>query len=355
MWIGDTRDGWGLAHMVWEVVANAIDEHLAGACQKISVEIAGNGAITVDDDGRGFPIRLPDGRRFAELALTQVHATPTLDGHTPHAHVGTHGIGLFPICALSASLEFHTFHSGQHASQTFAQGRATSDVQEHGSTDRTGTRLTFLPDPTIFTGRPLNGSTVLERLTELSFLLPELTIRFADRRVHTLRQPDGLAGHLEATATDKRVGSIFRVHESVEDIEIDIAARWGSYSGGNIRSFANTEQTTHGGTHVKGLVSGLADGLKRAAPAIPSQGSTRRERPLLQTLTALVCVRLNDPTYDQPTKSRLTTPRVQRIVRATVARHFADFLASETQLLAHLQPRAGQQNGAARERPPTDA
>lgn len=344
MYIGDCHDGSGLAHMVWEVVANSIDEHLAGACQRISVEIAEDGAVTVDDDGRGFPLQLPDGRRFAERALTQHHVTPTLDGHVPHAHVGIHGVGLFPICALSARLDVHVFRNGKHSSQSFAKGVATSDVQEHGKTERTGTRLTFLPDPTIFTGRPLQGAMVLERLTELSFLLPGLSIRFADSRVHTLEQPGGLAGHLEATARDTPIGSIFQLRELVEDIEIDIAARWGSFSDGDIHSFANTERTTHGGTHVRGLLSGLAEGLKRAAPALASYSAKQRERALSETLVALVCVRLNDPTYDAPTKTVLTTPRVQGIVKATVTRHFAEFLAREPQLLAHLRKRTARQN-----------
>jgi DNA gyrase subunit B len=322
--------------MVWEVVANAVDEHLAGACGQIGVEIADSGAVTVEDDGRGFPLKLANGEPFAELALTKLHATPTLDGHAPHAHVGRHGLGLFPVCALSEWLELEVCRDGRKCQQRFARGIATSAIVDCGACDRPGTRLSFLPDPTIFTGSSLDGSSVLERLTELSFLLPRLTVRFTDRRVHVLHQPAGLAGHLEATGGRATAGSTFRVTEVVEDVEIDIAARWGSHGNGGVQSFANVERTTDGGTHVKGLLAGLSEGLKQATPRLGDLSPKARRIAVSRNLSALVCVRLNDPTYDQPTKSRLTTPRIQRIVKAVVARHFATFLKQTPILLAEL-------------------
>lgn len=337
MYIGDTRDGSGLAHMVWEVVANAVDEHLAGACRQISVEIGADGAVTVEDDGRGFPMQLADGTPFAELALTKFHARPTLDGHTPHAHVGKYGIGLFPVCALSERVELHVYRDGRSAQQRFARGVAISGIEDHGPSARSGTRLTFVPDPIIFSGRALDASIVLERLTELSFLLPGLTIQFRDARLHVLRQPGGLAGHLEALARDFRIGSTFRLTEVVDDIEVDIAARWGPFRETSIQSFANTERTTDGGTHVKGLLAGLSAGLARAAPELTHRPSKARINAVSRSLRALVCVRLNDPNYDQPTKSKLTTPRVQRIVKTVVTDRFANFLGEEPQLLAELK------------------
>lgn len=336
MYIGDTRDGSGLAHMVWEVVANAIDEHLAGACRHLGVEIADTGAVTVEDDGRGFPLQLASGEPFAELALTTFHATPTIDGHAPHVHVGRYGLGLFPVCALSEWLELEVYRDGRSWQQRFARGLTTSAVVDRGPSSRTGTRLTFLPDPAIFAGNALDGSMVLERLTELSFLLPTLTIQFADRRVHVLRQPGGLAGHLEAKEGGAAAGSTFQLTEVVEDVEIDIAARWNAYRNGGIQSFANVEPTTDGGTHVRGLLAGLSEGLKQAAPQFGELSARARRNAVSRDLAALVCVRLNDPTYDQPTRSRLTTPRVERIVKAVVARHFALFLRQTPQLLEEL-------------------
>ena len=145
MYIGDPRDGSGLAHMVWEVVANAVDEHLAGACNEIGVEVDEAGAITVDDDGRGFPLELVGAKPFAELALTTFHQTPTLDGHAPHTHVSLHGVGVFAVCALSTTLELHVHRHGRHWCQRFAKGHATSAVEDCGPSARLGTRLTFMP------------------------------------------------------------------------------------------------------------------------------------------------------------------------------------------------------------------
>jgi DNA gyrase subunit B len=337
MYIGDTRDGSGLLHMVWEVVANSIDEHLAGRCRRIKVEVQESGAVSVEDDGRGMPVHLVDGISFAERALTTLHTTPTLDGHAPHTHVGKYGLGLFVVCALSSQVELSVHRDGRHWLQRFETGYAVSPLQDIAPTDRTGTRLTFLPDPTVFTGRSLDATLVLERLSELSFLNPTLTLQFVDRRQHVLRQPRGLAGHLEATAHGATIGSLFTFTDTVEDVMIEVAARWSAHDRPSILSFANTERTTAGGTHVQGLLAGLSDGLKRAAPD-PCRGrsATARAKALTQDLNALICVRLDDPSYDSPTKSILSTPRVQRIVKGAVAHAFAECVGKEPQLVAHF-------------------
>lgn len=337
MYIGDVHDGSGLAHMIWEVVANSVDEHLAGACSRISVEIDANGRVTATDDGRGFPLALVDGLSLAERALTTFHTTPTLDRHAPHAHVGAHGVGIFIVCALSSSLELEFVRDGRSWWQSFAAGHATSPRQDRGQSQGRGTRLTFHPDSAIFGPAGLDSSRVLKRLTELSFLLPGLTLHFADRREHVLSQPGGLAGHLAATSQDKPFGPTFTLATMVDDILIEVAARWSPYARRDIQSFANTERTTDGGTHVQGLVSGLAEGLKRAAPSSSAYSAARRVAAVSSNMRALVCVRLDDPSYDAPTKSILSTPRVRQIVREAVAQSFAAFLAHEPDLLVHLQ------------------
>lgn len=337
MYIGDTRDGSGLSHMVWEVVANSIDEHLAGRCRRISVEIQENGAVSVEDDGRGIPVHLVDGISFAERALTSFHTTPTLDGHAPHTHVGKYGIGIFVVCALSSQVELSVHRDGRNWVQRFEKGYAVSPLRDTAPSDRSGTRLTFLPDPTVFTGRSLDTAVLLERLTELSFLNPTLTLQFVDRRQHILHQPRGLAGHLEATARSATIGSLFTFTDTVEDVVIEVAARWSVHDGPSVLSFANTERTTAGGTHVQGLLAGLSDGLKRGAPDLcRGRSATARAKAIAQDLHALVCVRLDDPSYDSPTKSILSTPRVQRIVKAAVATAFAEFVGKEPQLVSHF-------------------
>lgn len=338
MYIGDTRDGSGLAHMVWEVVGNSIDQHLLARCSRIHVQLEENGFVTVEDDGPGFPIYEPRGMALAEQALTSFHDTPTLDGHAPHTHVGPHGLGLFVVCALSASVELTSHRDGRRWGQRFARGCALSRPNDEGASDRTGTRLTFLPDPTIFKGSALSGTSVLERLSELSFLLPRLTLQFADRRQHTLHQPRGLAGHLDDTARHAAIGSIFAFADTVDDVLIDVAARWSPYTSTTVQSFANTERTTSGGTHVRGLLAGLNEGLKRAAPeSCRGVSAKARAKAIAQGLTAIICVRLDDPTYDSPTKSILSTPRVENVVKTATGRRFAQFLHEEAPLLHHLK------------------
>lgn len=122
MFIGDVHDGSGLVHMVWELLANALDEHHHGSCRSISVEIGEDGAVAVDDDGRGIPVVDSKGTPFAQLALTSLHQTPTLDGHAPHEHLGPHGAGLVAVNALSAWLILDIFRGGRHCSQRYERG-----------------------------------------------------------------------------------------------------------------------------------------------------------------------------------------------------------------------------------------
>ena len=337
MFIGDTRDGSGLAHMVWEVVANSIDEHLAGMCSRISVEIQANGAVSVEDDGRGIPVEVVGDVCVAERILTSFHNSPSFDGHAPHTHVGKHGVGIFVVCALSANLELSVHRGGRHWRQRFEKGYAVSRLEDAGPTGRTGTRLTFVPDPAVFSGRPLDGSVILERLTELAFLNPGLLLDFVDKRCHRLNQPRGLAGHLEDTARDAPIASTFTFAGTIEDISVDVAARWGVHDDASILSFANVEQTTGGGTHVQGLTAGLSEGLKRTAPDLCQRYPAKeRAKVIARNLRALICVRLNDPSYDSPTKSILSTPRVKGIAKTAVARAFAEFLSKEPGLVSHF-------------------
>jgi DNA gyrase subunit B len=331
MYIGDTHDGSGLAQMVWELVANSLDEHLAGACSNISVELREDGAIVVEDDGRGIPVEMFHGVPFAEMALTSFHATPTLDGHAPHEHVGDRGVGLFPVCALSTWLELHVCRKGRRFSQRFARGVAVTGLRDEGSTDSRGTRITFLPDDRIFPNPHVESERVLTRLRELSYLLPNLTLRFRDRSECELHEPRGLLAYLDAKAPYSEPGQqSFIVNASASQIAVEVAARWGAATT-SIESFANIQRTTDGGTHVRGLLLGLVSGLKLSAPRSCSARTSRQiERALSQGLTAIVCVRLNDPTFDQPTKSRLATKDVRNAVKTCVERAFFAFLQSAT-------------------------
>lgn len=343
MYIGDIRDGSGLVHMLWEVVANALDEHLAGHCDRIAIEVAEDGAIGVEDNGRGIRLDAIDGVSFAEKALTSFHTGPTLDGHAPHEHIGTRGVGLFAVCALSAWLELQVDRDGQRWRQRFERGLAVSTLHAIGSTETTGTRIVFAPDPEIFEGVWLNPGAVLTRLEEMSCLFPRLTLAFEDRRRHAFHKPDGLASYVRASGMfrgEALPAAMFLFASSAESILVEVAATWYGSPGTSLASFANVMRTTDGGTHVDGLLHGLTAGVRMALPDA-CRGRPREdiERVLESGLNAVVCVRLDDPEYGRPTKDRLSTPRVTAVIERCIAEPFARYLRSEPVLLARIAQR----------------
>lgn len=338
MYVGDTHDGSALLCMVWEVVANALDQHLAGHCSEILVELSPDGAITVEDDGRGFPLHDCDGISFPEKALTTPHGTATLDGHAPHEHVGLRGVGLFPVCALSSALQLDVFREGKLYSQRFERGVAVSSLRELGTATRTGTRLTFTPDPLIFSNTWIDSESLSRRLREMSFLLPALILRFVDHREHRLHEPRGLLAYVDAIAPnhDDLVTPIFSVAGVAGKIRVEVAAKW-RRAGYSVESFANIERTTGGGTHVRGLILGLVDGLKSAAPkACAGKTLAQIEPAVSRGIAAIVCVRLDEPTFGEPTKSRLVTPEAKAAVVSCVAKAFSAFLRTESTLRKRL-------------------
>ncbi len=340
MYIGDLWDGSGLAHMLWEVVANALDEHLAGHCSRIAIEVAEDGAISVEDDGRGIRLDVIDDVSFAEKALTSFHAGPTLDGHAPHEHIGTRGVGLFAVCALSAWLALEVCRDGRRYGQRFERGLAVSKLREIDVTDTTGTRIVFAPDPEIFPVTWLDTTPVLARLKEMSYLFPRLTLSFKDRREHRFHAPDGLVSYVQASKMscgDEPLAETFVCASSADSIIVEAAAVWGTSPGTSLESFANVMRTTDGGTHVDGLLRGLVSGTRQALPHV-CRGLRRKhiERVLKCGLNAVVCVRLHDPEYGRPTRDRLSSPHVSAVVDHCIAGPFATYLASAPALSAHI-------------------
>ena len=340
MYIGDTHDGSGLIHMLWEVVANSLDEHMAGHCSRIAIEIGEDGAVSVEDNGRGIRLDVVDGMSFAEKAMTSFHAGPTLDGHAPHEHIGARGVGLFAVCALSSWLELEVSRDGRRYGQRFERGLAVSKLRELGAAESTGTRLVFLPDTEIFSTTWLDPGPVLSRLKELSYLFPQLSSSFKDRREHQFHEPGGLASYVhsvDALHGGEPLTGMFLCTSSAESIRVEMAAMWSRHSMTSLQSFANVMRTTEGGTHVEGLLRGLVAGARHALPDL-CRGRRRRaiERALTCGLNAVVCVRLDDPEYGRPTRDRLASPQVATVVADCVAGQFADFLATEPMLSARI-------------------
>jgi DNA gyrase subunit B len=337
MYIGDVHDGSGLLHMVWEVLANALDEHLAGRCDTVAVTIHPDGALSIEDNGRGFPTHDVGGLSFLEVALTRFHATPTLDGHAPHDHVALRRVGLCAVNALSTSLTVEVFGNGRQREQRFEKGCAVTALTDVGATERRGTRVSFTPDPEIFDRTWFDPGQIASRLREVSCLLPNLVLTFRDERAHRFHEPRGLQGLLDRGRYE--IMEAFLLDRTVESIRVEVAARWHAHprAWSTIESFANVQRTTDGGTHVSGLLSGLSRGLRMARPdAFRGATSKQLTRAVSEGLNAVVCVRLEDPAFDSPTRTKLATPAVAVVVRDCVAEAFSVFLPSQPVLLRRL-------------------
>lgn len=330
MYIGDIRDGSGLAHMVWELLANALDEHVSGFCRAISVAINPDGSVTVQDDGRGIPTHDLGGVPFAQKALTSLHRTPTFDGHAPHEHVGLHGVGLVAVNALSSWLELEIRRAGRLYRQRYERGAPSGPLEAVEPTEQTGTTITFHPDPAIFPDPWLDAGTIAARLRELACLMPSLRFAFADRRRQEFHEPRGLRVFLERTRCPaESILATLNIDERVGEISVEAAIEWRDHEGSSIQSYANIHPTTDGGTHVRGLSNGLALGLQDLEKAHAGQLRLDQVRDVVNRgLHAVLCVRLRDPTYDSPTKSKLMNPAVatavSRVLRAAFVRDLRD-------------------------------
>lgn len=318
MFVGDVHDGSGLLNVLWEVVGNAVDEHLAGFCRTIEVVLHDDGRATVADDGRGISIApMPDGVPFLETVLTRVHHRATFDGHEEHVHLYGGGFGLAAVSALSRETVVESARGGRLYRQEFHAGVAASPLADLGKSERTGTRLTFAPDPEIFEGPGFDATRIRERLHEIAGFCPGLTLRFADERRSVFCCPNGIADLLPPARRGRghAPDPPLRASATKDRVRVEIVLQWATHRGdGRVRSFVNLEETGEGGTHVAGLMRGL----RELAAKLPREERATVVRALRERAVAIVSVFHHDPTFDMPTKSRLTSPEVRPVVEAAV-------------------------------------
>ena len=349
MYVGDTRDGSGLHHLLWEVVGNALDEFLAGRATRIDVTLNEDGSVTVEDDGGGIPIHEVDGVPFAQRALTTFHTTGTLDGHVPHAHVGWPGVGISVVNALSTWLVLDVFRSGHHFCQRYV-AQTPEALLCLAPTERSGTRFTFAPDPEIFAEPELSYDVVAKRLREISFLNAGLRIELRDHRPRdrVFHYPTGLRGFLDAEGSARPRGvettEVLTCKGVKSDVRVDVALRFRqpSVASRGVLSFANTERTTLHGTHVDGLLEGIADALVPELSAQIRHSGVARYA-MQDCLDALVHVCLENAQFSNPTTDELGSPEVTMAVRAIVGEQLVPQLATRPrlrdQIVAHIRKR----------------
>ncbi|MCA9577673.1 MAG: ATP-binding protein [Polyangiales bacterium] len=342
MYVGDPYDGSGLHHLLRELLANALDQFYVGRLTRIDVSVLADGRLRVEDDGRGISTaRDADGRTFLERVFTTRHTTPTADGHAPHWHLADVGLGLAPVCALSAALLVQVRNADGCFRRTFACGVATGDLVRTGPATTTGATVELLPDPDIFPRPAWDPARIDPMLRELASLCPGLTTSFAfERRRYG---PFEDLRDLVCELGDGRPRPEDVILCSADDGPM--SARVGLWFSNPAfgappreASYCNLLKT-HAGTHLDGFRRGLVDAVASAAGARSRGRTTAAYDRVARGLVAVISVTLVDPSYGAPTKDQLTTPAARGLVERAVREGFGAALAKDPQLAASLTER----------------
>ena len=318
MYIGSTGE-MGLHHLVWEVVDNSVDEAMAGYADEVNVTVHADNSVTVIDNGRGIPVDMhaTEKRPAAEVVLTVLHAGGKFDSDTYKVSGGLHGVGVSVVNALSDWLELEIQRDGAVWEQTYEKGKPTNKLKQTGKTRKTGTKVTFHPDPTIFEKTTFSYDTLATRLREYAFLNKGLKITLTDERnekTAEFRFTGGIAEfvkHLNRGKTTLHDSPIY-MEGKKGSVEIEIALQYNDTYGENVFSFANTINTVDGGTHLSGFRSALtrtinnfasnAGMLKEQKDEVTISGDDVREG-----LVAVISVRLPQPQFEGQTKGKLNS------------------------------------------------
>jgi DNA gyrase subunit B len=318
MYIGSTGE-MGLHHLVWEVVDNSVDEAMAGYADEVNVTVHADNSVTVIDNGRGIPVDMhaTEKRPAAEVVLTVLHAGGKFDSDTYKVSGGLHGVGVSVVNALSDWLELEIQRDGAVWEQTYEKGKPTNKLNQTGKTRKTGTKVTFHPDPTIFEKTTFSYDTLATRLREYAFLNKGLKITLTDERSEKsaeFRFTGGIAEfvkHLNRGKTSLHDSPIY-MEGKKGNVEIEIALQYNDTYGENVFSFANTINTVDGGSHLSGFRSALtrtinnfasnAGMLKEQKDEVSISGDDVREG-----LVAVVSVRLPQPQFEGQTKGKLNS------------------------------------------------
>ena len=333
MYIGST-DSKGLHHLVWEVVDNSIDEHLAGHCTQIDMVIHPNNSITVRDNGRGIPTGMHEKlqKSALEVVMTVLHAGGKFDKDTYKVSGGLHGVGVSCVNALSIDLRAEVHRGGQIFEQTYSEGIPTSEVKVIGDTDHRGTNITFLPDPTIFNETVYKFETLATRMKELSFLNAGLKLSLTDEREKeedgSFRRIDYLSeGGLKEfvkyldEARTPILAEPIHVMGKEENVEVEVAMQYNTSYSENLFSFVNNINTREGGSHVNGYrraVNRVFKNYGEKNNMFSKLKFTISGEDFREGLTAIISVKVPDPQFKGQTKGELGNSEVTGIVSRAV-------------------------------------
>lgn len=338
MYIGDS-DVTGLHHLIWEIVDNAIDEALAGHATTIEVTLQDDGAVSIKDDGRGIPVDIHPQKKVSalELAATTLHAGGKFDNDSYKVSSGLHGVGLSVTNAVSKWMKAEVYKEGKHYIQEYEIGKPKAPVKSIGSTTEKGTRITFLPDIDIFTNTQFDLKRMHTRFRQQAYLTGGVKINVIDARSEENREHNKLlprdysfffAGGVKSyvkqlNSSYKKVHKqIFYVHNSDEDVDVEVAFQYTDDLQERVLAFANNVHNPEGGTHVSGFRAALTKSINGY---IAKTGSDKSKEIKLtgedtrEGITAIVSVKIHDPQFEGQTKIKLNNPEVTASVRKVVS------------------------------------
>jgi DNA gyrase subunit B len=338
MYIGDTDDGTGLHHMVYEVVDNSIDEALAGHCKNINVRINSIGTITVNDDGRGIPVDMHKGEKksAAEVIMTQLHAGGKFDHDSYKVSGGLHGVGVSVVNALSESLQLEINRDGKKHFIEFKNGEAKAPLKVTGKSKETGTQITFLPSKEIFSSIKFSANILIKRMRELAFLNKGIKIIFTDaslkkEKVSQFKFDGGVLEFVDfldekrEKLQNKNGNDLFKkpiyIEGKKDNIELECSLKWNASYAEDIYPYTNNIYQKDGGTHLLGFRSALTRVINKYA----NEHNLLKKNKLAisgddikEGLTCVISAKIPDPKFSSQTKDKLVSSEVRMIVETVV-------------------------------------